>query len=107
MGVIQTIVYDCEESVFCVFLPLAINAALSYEGMTKMDDHPVVVPVTRWTITEAEQIDAIYDYHESGNFFVSAEDFALTLKGLNPDATVDTYEEVFNITLDEALAKIK
>ena len=107
MGVVQTVVYDCEETVFGVFLPMAINAALGYEDMAKMDGHPVVTPVTRWTITEAEQIDAIYDYHEAGNFFVSAEDFAQTLKGLNPNATVETYEEVFNLTLDEALAKIQ
>ena len=34
--------------------------------------------------SEAEQIDGIYDYHAAGNFFVSAEDMAQTLKGLNP-----------------------
>lgn len=107
MGVVQTVVYDCEETVFGVFLPMAINAALGYEDLAKQDGHPVVSPVTRWTITEAEQIDAIYEYHEAGNFFVSAEDFAKCLGGLNPEATVETYEEVFNLTLDEAMAKIQ
>ena len=107
MGVVQTVVYDCEETVFGVFLPMAINAALGFEDMAKQDGHPVVVPVTRWTITEAEQIDKIFEFHEAGNFFVSAEEFAQTLKGLNPDATSDIYEEVFNLTLDEALAKVE
>lgn len=107
MGVVQTVVYDCEETVFGVFLPMMINAALGYEEMTKMDGHPLVIPVTRWTITDAGQIDAIYDYHASGNFFVSKEDLAMTLKGLNPDATPEIYAEVFNLTMDQALAKIQ
>lgn len=44
MGVVQTVVYDCEETVFGVFLPMMINAALGYEDMTKMDGHPLVIP---------------------------------------------------------------
>ena len=93
MGVVQAIVYDCEETVFGVFIPMAVNAALGFEDMTRTaEGNPLEVPVTRWTITEAEQIDQIYDYHAAGNFFVSAEDFAKALKGLNPDATPDTYQ---------------
>ena len=107
MGVVKCVVYDCEETVFGVHVPMLINAIMGYEDMYRVDGKPITVPATRWTITEAAQIDGIYDYHDGGNFFVSAEDLAKTLKGLNPDATVDTYAEVFNLSLDDAMAKIQ
>ena len=108
MGVVKCIVYDCEETVFGVHIPMLINAIMGYEDMYRTEEgRPVTVPATRWTITEAEQIDTIFDYHDAGNYFVSAEDLAKCLKGLNPDATIDTYAEVFNLTMDEALAKVQ
>ena len=108
MGVVKCIVYDCEETVFGVHIPMLINAIMGYEDMYRTEEgKPLTVPATRWTITEPEQIDGIYDYHEAGNFFVTAEDLAQSLKGLNPDATVDTYAEVFNMSIDEAMAKIQ
>jgi len=108
MGVVKCIVYDCEETVFGVHVPMLINAIMGYEDMYRTEEgKPITVPATRWTITAPEQIDGIYDYHEAGNFFVSAEEMAQALKGLNPDATVDTYAEVFNLSLDDAMAKIQ
>jgi len=81
---------------------------MGYEDMYRTEDgRPITTPATRWTITEAEQIDGIFDYHEAGNFFVSAEELAQTLKGYNPDATIDTYAEVFNLSIDDAMAKIQ
>ena len=103
MGVVKCIVYDCEETVFGVYVPMLVNAIMGYEDMAKDNGSALIIPVTRWTITEAEQIDNIYAYHDAGNWFVTAEDMAASFKGLNPDATIDTYEEIFNVTLDDAM----
>ena len=108
MDVVKCIVYDCEETVFGVHVPMLINAIMGYEDMYRTEEgRPITTPATRWTITQADQIDNIYDYHSAGNFFVSAEELAQTLKAYNPDATTDTYAEVFNLSLDDALAKIQ
>ncbi|MBQ9031580.1 MAG: LacI family DNA-binding transcriptional regulator [Parasporobacterium sp.] len=103
MGVVKCIVYDCEETVFGVYVPMLVNAIMGYEDTARDNGKGLVIPVTRWTITEAEQIDKIYAFHDAGNWFVSAEDMAASFKGLNPDATLETYEDVFNVTLDEAM----
>lgn len=107
MGVVKCIVYDCEEAVFGVYIPMLVNAIMGYEDMARDNGAGLVIPVTRWTITEPEQIDAIYAYHDAGNWFVDAQTMAKAFKGLNPDATLDTYEEIFNLTLDEALESIQ
>ena len=108
MGVVKCLIYDCEETVFGVHIPMLINAIMGYEDMYRTEEgRPLTVPATRWTITAPEQIDAIYDYHDGGNFFVTAEEMAQAMKGLNPDATIDTYAEVFNLSLDDAMAKIQ
>ena len=107
MGIVKCIVYDCEETVFGLYVPMLVNAIMGYEDMAKDNGQGLVIPASRWTFTEAEQIDAVYAYHEDGNWFVDAETMAAAFKGLNPAATADTYEEVFNLTLDEALAKIQ
>ena len=103
MGMVKCIVYDCEEAVFGVYIPMLVNAIMGYDDVARVDGKGLIVPVTRWTITDAAEIDAIYAFHDAGNWFVSAEDMAAGFKGLNPDVTTDTYEEIFNITLDEAM----
>ena len=98
MGMVKCIVYDCEEAVFGVYIPMLVNAIMGYDDVARVDGKGLIVPVTRWTITDAAEIDAIYAFHDAGNWFVSAEDMAAGFKGLNPDVTTDTYEEIFNIT---------
>ncbi|MCF0229512.1 MAG: hypothetical protein HUJ76_07475, partial [Parasporobacterium sp.] len=105
MGIIRCIVYDCEETVFGMYLPILVNAITGYTELTRTaEGTPLACPVTRWTIETPEQIDAIYEYHDAGNWFAPAEAVASTFKGINPDATLETYDAVFNVTLEEALA---
>ncbi len=105
MGLIKAVVYDCEETVFGVYVPMLVNAIMGYDDMTRMaDGSPLQIPVTRWTIADPAQMDVINDYHNDGNFFVPAEAIAQTFKGINPDATVDTYSEIFNLTIEDAMA---
>ena len=102
MGIVRAVVYDCEETVFGVYVPMMINAVMGYE-----EDGALEIPVQRWTITTAEEMNAVYNYHAEGNWFAPAEAVANCLKAINPDATAATLEETYNVSLEAAIASIQ
>lgn len=107
-GCIEALVYDCEELVFGCHFAMIMNAVLGNPEMSQNSDGtPLRLPVERWLITEADQFNAIYDYHDAGNFFASAEQVANVIKAYNPNATVDDEIALYRQTLDQAIASIK
>lgn len=107
-GEIATVVYDCEEIVFANAVPQILNAVTGHLDTTRGSDGKAGKILTnRWTITDADTYNAIYAYHDDGNYFISAEDLANCLAGLNPDATFDSvYQYYDSFDLDTAVAAI-
>ncbi|MCD8216830.1 MAG: BMP family protein [Clostridiales bacterium] len=108
-GVVTTIVYDCEEVVFGNAVVQILNAVTGHVDATRTaDDESGLVLTYRWTIADADSFNAIYDYHDSGNYFVSADDMTQYLAEFNEDVTfedVNAYYSSFD--LDTALAGIQ
>ncbi len=108
-GMISTVVYDCEEVVFANGVVQLLNAITGNLDATRGSDGKAgKIGVSRWVITDADTYNAIYDYHDGGEFFVSAEEMANCLVGLNPEATFDSVNEFYgSYTLEGALASIQ
>lgn len=106
MGCIKAIVYDCEEVVFGCFAAMLLNAILGNPEMCKNEDGTAIwLPVQRWLVTSPEEFSAIYDFHDGGNYYVSAEELVSVVKAYNPDATQEEMFALYDQTLEEALAK--
>ena len=108
MGVIDALVYDCEELVFGCHFAMIMNAVLGNIEMCQDENgDPLRLPTERWLITSSEDFDAIYEVHDSGNFFASAEQVASVIKAYNPDATVEDEIALYQQDLETALANIQ
>lgn len=108
-GLVSTIVYDCEEVVFGNAVVQIINAVTGHVDQTKPAAGEIgAILVDRWSVADAETFNAIYDYHDAGNYFVSADDMAKLLVELNPEVT---FEDVYNyynaFTLENAIAGLE
>ncbi len=108
-GMIATVVYDCEEVVFANCMVQILNAVTGHVDATRNADGKAGKILTnRWTISDAETYNAIYDYHDAGNFFVSADDMAGLLVELNPEATYDSIAEYYgSFTLEGAMEVVQ
>ncbi|MCD8156477.1 MAG: hypothetical protein LUD53_03355, partial [Clostridiales bacterium] len=96
-GLVTCIVYDCEEVVFANAIVQIVNAATGYGDVTRTDDGKAGKILTqRWTVTDADTFNAIYEYHDAGNFFVTAEDLANMFAGLNGDITFDDIYDYYS-----------
>lgn len=106
-GLVSVIVYDCEEVVFMSAIPMLLNAINGDLDMTRgADGSAGKVFVNRWTITDADAFNSIYNYHADGNYYVSAADLVNCIKALNPDATYDSMAELYgSLDLVSAIAK--
>lgn len=108
-GLVTCIVYDCEEVVFANAVVQIVNAVTGYSDVTRTDDGKAGKILTqRWTVTDADTFNAIYEYHDEGNFFVTAEDMANMFAGMNESITFDEiYEYYSSIDADTAIAGIE
>lgn len=108
-GEINTVVYDCEEVVFANCMAQILNAVSGHLDTTRGSDGKAGKILTnRWTITDADTYDAIYSYHDDGNYFVSAEGLANCLTELNQAATFKTVADYYySFDLDTAVADTK
>ena len=95
-GTVAAVVYDCEEVVFANAVVQILNAVTGHLDATRDEDgYAGKILVNRWTITDADTYNAIYAYHEDGNFFVSADDLAGCLVELTEDATFETVSDFY------------
>lgn len=108
-GLVSCIVYDCEETVFGNAVVQILNAVTGHVDATRTADNKGGKIYTyRWTITDADTFDTIYDYHDSGKYFVSADDMANLLAEFNEDVTFEDVEAYYSsLDLDTAIANIQ
>ena len=86
-GVVSTIVYDAPEFVHGAPMIMLINACTGHPELAKnADGTPRLQHVYRWTVNSPELFMEIYNKHATGEFYVSKEDTAKLLGGLNSKA---------------------
>ncbi len=105
-GLVTCIVYDCEEVVFANAFALLLNA-ITGEASRTDDGQSAWLLAQRWTVADADTFNTIYEYHDDGNFFITAADVATVLTGLNADTTYADMEELYDMSLEEGLARIQ
>lgn len=99
-GLVTCIIYDSTEVAFGNPIPMLLQA-ITGEKFVNEDGSAPLIAIERWTITTADQFDAIYDLHDAGEFVITAEDIAGLLTNYNADATVDTLADFYGeYTLD-------
>lgn len=105
-GSIGALIYECEEVVFGNAIPMIINAVNGHADMVKGEEGYAAVPVNRWTLKDPADIASIYEKHEAGEYYVTAEDIAQLLPELNPEATREDMMNFYRgVTLEAALAE--
>ena len=72
-GEIAVVVYDCEEVVFGNAVVELANAICG-SRLTNDDGTAFKVPVNRWVVSDADTYNTILDYHNGGNYYVTASD---------------------------------
>ncbi len=93
-GLVTCIVYDNEEVVFGNAIPMILNA-VSGNKLVNEDGSAILFPVERWTITDPEDFNAVYDLHDAGEFVISAEDMAQLITALNPEANTESFTSYY------------
>ncbi len=93
-GELALLIYECEEIVFGNAVVMMLNAATGNEDIARLSSDEVeAITVSRWYITTAEEYTAIYEKHDAGEYFISAEDMAQLFPVYNEDAS---YEGLFD-----------
>ena len=101
---VASVVYDCEEIMFGNSVVELVNA-IKGNRLTNADGTALKILAHRWTVTDPAVYHAIYDFHEAGNFFVSADDIkTLTADGVTGQQVYDFYAA---LDMDTAALMIK
>lgn len=96
-GTISTVAYACEELMFGNSMVQILNAVTGHVDATRdSDGNAGFVYSSYWMISDSETYQAIYDYHESGNYVVSAYDIAGLLAEFNEDITFEEINEYYS-----------
>lgn len=108
-GQLVTLVYDCEEVVFGHIIASIMNAVNGDLELTKNEAGSAGnISVNRWVIKSADDYNAIYEYHEAGNYFISAAQLTECFPEFNEAAAQDSINDLYKqYTLDYALSTIK
>lgn len=104
-GTVIALVYDCGEYVFGSGFADLVNAATGHADLTRGSDGKALLnPAQRWVLSSADNFNAVYEKHiTNGAYFITAEDMASILGGINADATVDDVIGLFDASLEDAL----
>ncbi len=104
-GTVIALVYDCPEIVFGSAFADLMNAITGHEDLTRTADGLALLnPTQRWTLSGADDFNAVYEKHiNDESFFVTAEQMATILGDLNESATRDDVCAMFNKSLDDCL----
>lgn len=104
-GLVSTIVYDCEEVVFGNGIVEIINAVTGHSEAARDGDQPGKVLVYRWTLTDPDQFNTIYDKHDSGEYYISAADVANLCPEYKDGVTFDDINNYYQSFTLEASVK--
>ena len=103
-GLVSTIVYDCEEVVFGNGIVAIINAVTGHGDVTRDGDAAGRVLTYRWTLTDPDQFNAIYDMHDAGEYYITASDVANLCAEYNSSITFDEINEYYqSFTLENTV----
>lgn len=96
-GTITLIVYDCSEVVFGNAIPMIINAVTGNGYLNKDEDgNNTAIEVNRWVINDVDTFNAIYEYEEAGNYFITATDLMQCFPEFNEDVTQESINEFYS-----------
>lgn len=95
-GLVSTIVYDCEEVVFGNGIVQIINAVTGHKDATRDGDKPGRVLTYRWTLQDPDEFNKIYEKHNNGEYYVTAEDVANLCVERNSDVTFDKVNDYYS-----------
>lgn len=105
-GTISVIVYDAPEYVHGAPMIMLINACTGYGELTKnADGTPRLQSIHRWTVDSPELFNEIFSKHSAGEFYVGGKDVAMLLGGLNPNASLDLMDAIYDVPMDEVMGK--
>lgn len=103
-GLVSTIVYDCEEVVFGNGIVSIINAVTGHGDVTRDGDVAGRVLTYRWTLQDADQFNAIYDLHDNGEYYITAQDVANLCAEYNSSVTFDEINSYYqSFTLENTV----
>lgn len=105
-GTVSVIVYDCPEYIHGAPMIMLLNCCTGHPELAKnADGTPRLQSVYRWTVNSADLFMEIYNKHANGEFYVPAEDVAMLMGGLNPNASLELMDQVYNVTMAESMGK--
>ena len=104
-GQMVTLVYDCEEVVFGHVIATIINAVNEDIELTRNENQKAgAIRIHRWVIDSIEDYNAIYEYHDALNYFISAEKMAECFPEYNDAASYQSINDLYEVyTLEYAL----
>ena len=105
-GTVSVIVYDCPEYIHGAPMIMLLNCCTGHPELAKnADGTPRLQGVYRWTVNSADLFMEIYNKHANGEFYVPAETVAMLMGGLNPNASLELMDQVYNVTMAESMGK--
>ncbi len=104
-GELALLIYECEEVIFGNAVAMIINAVTGHSDVIRLSSDEVEsITVSRWYITSEEEYTAIYEKHEAGEYFITAEDMAQLFPEFNSDIDYDSFRDYYaGFTLDSIL----
>ena len=108
-GMLSTVVYDCEEVVFANVMVQILNAVTEHSEATRDKSGKAgKIFAHRWVITDSDTYNKVFDYHDDGKFFITAEDMTTCLASFNPDVDFAKVKDFYaSYTLEKALESVK
>ena len=105
-GIVSVLVYDNEEVTFGGAIPAILNAVSGNGAANRNNGKAANYKVNRWIITSADQYNAIYEKHNTDEYYVTAEEVAKCIVNFNTEASYATFEEVYCAkTLDASVGQ--
>jgi len=104
-GTISMVIYECPEVVFGQAFPMIMNAVTGHADVVKGDTGYLSCDINRWVIEDADTYNAIYNFHEEGNYYVTAEDMTNVIYEYNNAVTQDDINNFYFTKTLEACMK--
>lgn len=86
-------------------IPLIINLCNGHTELAReADGSPVPASTPAWEIGSYEEMEALLNFYDSGNFFLTAEEMTQFFPEFNENASLESYESFFEgYTIEKAL----
>ncbi len=103
-GEVCAAIYECPEIIFGNAIPMIINAVNGHADLVKGEEGYCDLGVCRWNVKDIDTFTKIYDKHNNGEYFVTAEDMTQFFPEFNENASKESFCEFYrNLTLENAV----